>query len=455
MHVGIATGFQHQSGDEIDDRKFIKDDLEMAIEAEGLGFESIWVTEHHFSNYSISPSPLQELAYLAGRTRHVKLGTQVIVLPWNDPVRVAEQALWLDNVTDGRLLLGFGRGLGGFEYEGLRVDINQTRELYREHAELIIAALETGVIEGGEITRQPRRELRPRPFRTFEGRIFGSAGSPQSVQTVAELGIGIAIINPEPRANLGVDTETYHRVWAENHPTRPAPAPLLSGTIFVDESSDVPRRSRSSTTASTSARRCATTAWPRRGSAAPRATSSIRTCASPEKIEEMAEVTASVMPAALRPRCWSSSSASTATSRCRDSSRTFTSVGCPVTKPGATCVCSPRSACPRSRAGRARAPSTGEPSPAGRLTLRCGDTSTPTTRSDWTRRGAGGVAAVRDLTGRVAFVTGGASGIGLGIAEALADRGVSVMIADLRKDHSTKRRRASRARRRCPRSRST
>lgn len=242
MHVGYATGFQHQSGPGLHDGTFIQDDLRMAIDAEDLGFESIWVTEHHFSDYSISPSPLQTLAYLAGQTKRVKLGTQVIVLPWNDPVRVAEQALWLDNITNGRLLLGFGRGLGKMEYEGMRVDINQTRQLYKEYAELVINALETGVIEGGEITQQPRRELRPRPYKSFQGRIFGSAGSPESVKTVAELGIGILIINPEPRANLGVDFDTYNSVWAEKQGARKAPQPLLSGTIFVDESSERAKR---------------------------------------------------------------------------------------------------------------------------------------------------------------------------------------------------------------------
>lgn len=299
MHVGIATGFQHQRGNEVDDRQFLKEDLDMAIEAEDLGFESVWVTEHHFSNYSISPSPLQSLAYLAGRTKRMKLGTQVVVLPWNDPVRVAEQALWLDNVTDGRLLLGFGRGLGKMEYDGLRVDINQTRQLYREYAELIIAALETGVIEGGEITKQPRRELRPRPFKSFEGRIFGSAGSPESVRTVAELGIGVLIINPEPRANLGVDVDTYHQVWGETHGTRrSAPAPMLSGTIFVDESSD--RAKEMSLAYHRVNFRAAVDNYGM-------ADKSFGTTKgnefyskmriSPEKIEEMAETTASVMPA--------------------------------------------------------------------------------------------------------------------------------------------------------------
>ncbi|MFF4632726.1 LLM class flavin-dependent oxidoreductase [Streptomyces griseorubiginosus] len=299
MHVGIATGFQHQSGNEVDDRQFLKEDLDMAIEAEGLGFESIWVTEHHFSNYSISPSPLQSLAYLAGRTRQVKLGTQVVVLPWNDPVRVAEQALWLDNVTEGRLLLGFGRGLGKMEYDGLRVDINQTRQLYREHAELIITALETGVIEGGEFTKQPRRELRPRPFRSFEGRIFGSAGSPESVRTVAELGMGVMIINPEPRANLGVDVDTYHQVWGETHGARrSAPAPMLSGTIFVDESSDRAKEM------SIKYHRVNFRAAVKNYGMAEESFGTTKgnefyakMRISPEKIEEMAENTAKVMPA--------------------------------------------------------------------------------------------------------------------------------------------------------------
>ncbi len=238
MHIGLASGFQHQGGTDLSDSAFIQEDLEMAVLAEEMGFDSIWLTEHHFSEYSISPAPLQALAYLAGRTKRVKLGTQVVVMPWNDPVRVAEQALWLDNVTRGRLLLGLGRGLGKMEYEGMRVDINLTRELFREHTELLLSALETGVIEGGELTKQPRRELRPHPFKSFKGRVFGSAGSPQSVQTVAELGIGVLIINPEPREHLGVDMDTYAKVWKEKHGSAVFPRPLLSGMVVVDESGD-------------------------------------------------------------------------------------------------------------------------------------------------------------------------------------------------------------------------
>jgi alkanesulfonate monooxygenase SsuD/methylene tetrahydromethanopterin reductase-like flavin-dependent oxidoreductase (luciferase family) len=239
MHVGIATGFQHQSSDELADNVFLREDLEMCVLGEELGFESVWITEHHFSNYSLSPAPLQTLAYLAGRTRKMRFGTQVIVLPWNDPVRVAEQIILLDHFCGGRAIVGLGRGLGKMEYEGMRVDINETRQRFQEYSQLVLKALDTGFIEGGELPRQPRRELRPRPFKSFRGRVFGSAGSPESVRTVATLGMGVMIINPEPRKHLGVDFDTYHQVWKEVHgATKQAPRPLLSGTVFVDESRD-------------------------------------------------------------------------------------------------------------------------------------------------------------------------------------------------------------------------
>lgn len=237
MHVGFATGFQHQAGPEINDTRFIRADLDMALLADELGFDSVWCTEHHFTNYSISPAPLQTLAYLAGKLKRARVGTQVIVLPWNDPVRVAEQVIWLDNITGGRMIVGLGRGLGRMEYDGLRVDMNQTRQLFREHCELLIGALETGIIEGGEITKQPRREIRPRPDYSFEGRLFGSAGSPESMRTVAELGLGVLVINPEPRTNLGLDWDGYETLWNQNQ-SRPAPRPLLSGNVFVDEDGD-------------------------------------------------------------------------------------------------------------------------------------------------------------------------------------------------------------------------
>src|ERR1700683_1147660 len=96
MHVGYGAGFQHLGG--YSDRQYMREELGNCVRAEDLGFESVWVTEHHFDDYSISPDPCQVLSYIAGRTKHIKLGSMVIVVPWHDPVRLAEQISLLDPV---------------------------------------------------------------------------------------------------------------------------------------------------------------------------------------------------------------------------------------------------------------------------------------------------------------------------------------------------------------------
>src|ERR1700733_10989517 len=109
MHVGYGTGFQHLGG--YSDAVFMREELRFCEMAESLGFDSVWATEHHFDDYSISPDVLQLLSYLAGKTRHIKLGSMVVVVPWHDPMRLAEQIALLDHVSNGRYILGMGRGL--------------------------------------------------------------------------------------------------------------------------------------------------------------------------------------------------------------------------------------------------------------------------------------------------------------------------------------------------------
>ena len=78
----------------------------MADLAEPLGFDSIWGAEHHFDDYTMCPNVAQFLTYMAARTKHVKLGSMVMVLPWHSPVRLAEEVSVLDNLSDGRVILG-------------------------------------------------------------------------------------------------------------------------------------------------------------------------------------------------------------------------------------------------------------------------------------------------------------------------------------------------------------
>lgn len=237
MHVGMSAIFQGFGGS-MSDREVYQADLALADLAEPLGFESIWSVEHHFTNYTMCPDVLQFLSYMAGRTSKVKLGSMVVVLPWHDPVRVAEQILMLDQLSGGRVLLGLGRGTGKVEFDGLRVEMGEARQRFKESAEAVFAALETGVMEyHGTYVDQPRVELRPGPTASFDGRIFAASISPESSEIMARLGTGVLVVPQKPWNQVKQETETYRATFREAIGTEP-PAPVVAGWTFVDESAD-------------------------------------------------------------------------------------------------------------------------------------------------------------------------------------------------------------------------
>src|SRR5262245_61952942 len=160
MHVGYGAVFQNPNN-ALSDAEVYRQELRLAEMAEPLGFDSIWGIEHHFTDYTMCPDVVQFLTYMAGRTTRVKLGSSVIVLPWHDPMRVAEQISLLDHLSGGRMILGLGRGLGNVEYEGFRIDQGEGRARFVEFAELLLQGLERGYLEGGAMTKQPRRDIRP------------------------------------------------------------------------------------------------------------------------------------------------------------------------------------------------------------------------------------------------------------------------------------------------------
>jgi len=240
MRVGMTAIFQNPF-DQRPDRDVYRDDLALAELAEPLGFDSVWGVEHHFTDYTMCPDVLQFLSFVAGRTRRVQLGSMVVVLPWHDPLRVAEQAAMLDNMSDGRLILGIGRGLGRVEFEGFRVPMEESRGRFVESAEMILRGLEEGACEyDGEYVKQPRKPLRPKAVRSFRGRTYAAAVSPESSHIMAKLGVGILIIPQKPwdavAAELGAYRETYRAVNGKD-----APPTVCAGWVFCDPS---PERAR-------------------------------------------------------------------------------------------------------------------------------------------------------------------------------------------------------------------
>lgn len=236
MHVGYAPIFQNPEN-ALSDAEVYRQELRLAEMAEPLGFDSIWSVEHHFTDYTMCPDVVQFLSYMAGKTQRVKLGSMVIVLPWHDPMRVAEQISLLDHLSGGRMILGMGRGLARVEYDGFRIDQNAGRERFVEHVELVLNALENGYMEGGEATQQPRRDIRPFPLRSFRGRTYAAAVSPESMPIMAKLGVGLLVIPQKPWDVVKHDFEIYTDVYREANGIEPPP-PFCGGFFYVDENAD-------------------------------------------------------------------------------------------------------------------------------------------------------------------------------------------------------------------------
>jgi alkanesulfonate monooxygenase SsuD/methylene tetrahydromethanopterin reductase-like flavin-dependent oxidoreductase (luciferase family) len=233
MKVGVALNMLQQEGRS--DSAVFADHLALGDLAEPLGFDSLFALEHHFTGYAMSPSPTQLLSYFAGRTRRIVLGTAVIVLPWHDPVRVAEQIALLDVLSGGRCLFGFGRGAASVEYAGFRVPMDEARARFVESAKIVVKALtEESFDWDGEFFKIPRMSIRPRPISHPERRFYASSVSPESAEIMAKLGFGVLVIMQNEWPKAAEDIRRYQDISASvGHPPRP---PIILTNISVAES---------------------------------------------------------------------------------------------------------------------------------------------------------------------------------------------------------------------------
>ena len=237
MHVGSSIFFQNFQHKRTD-LEVYQNELKLADLAEPLGFDSIWGVEHHFTDYTMCPDVLQFLSYMAGRTERVQLGSMVVVLPWHDPMRIAEQFSVLDHLSGGRAIIGVGRGLGRVEFEGFRLDMSESRTRFAESAKMLVDALENGVAEfDGELIKQPKVDIRPKPYKSFHGRTYAAAVSPESSLVLAQLGLGILIIPQKPWSEVENELKAYRGIFQEVNGT-PAPPPIVVGFTFCHEDED-------------------------------------------------------------------------------------------------------------------------------------------------------------------------------------------------------------------------
>lgn len=233
MDIGQLTIFQnwHQG---LTDEQMFMEELKCSELAEELGFDSLWMAEHHFDDYSMCPDNMQALSYLAGRTKRIKLATGAVILPWNNPLRVAEKITMLDHMAGGRMMFGMGRGLAKMEYAGFGIDMNEARERFDEAADMIVQGLETGFVEGnGKFYKQARVEIRPKPTRPIRDRLFCVAMSPDSVEAAARLGATMTTFIQYDIEKHAPAIQHYRDLFRKHH-GREAPPPVLTDFVYCD-----------------------------------------------------------------------------------------------------------------------------------------------------------------------------------------------------------------------------
>lgn len=217
------------------DLKLYEETMALADMAEPLGFDSLWSLEHHFTGYSMIPNPVQFLTYFAARTRTIRLGTAVIVLPWHDPVRIAEEIALLDVMAGGRTIFGFGRGAGSVEYDGLRIPMEESRDRFAEAATIVRLALtQKRFSYDGKFFKIPEASIRPQPISNPVERFFASSVSPESAELMARMGFGMMIIGQKDWESAAVDVQHYRATAAAcGHPVRPVMA--LANAIVAED----------------------------------------------------------------------------------------------------------------------------------------------------------------------------------------------------------------------------
>lgn len=190
---GSATA--KHGGPSVDSGQGYKDFTEYNVEAEALGYHSSFLVEHHFTGYGQVSASLALLTWVAAKTRTLRLGTAVLVLPWHNPVLVAEQAATIDLLSGGRLDFGVGKGYRHNEFVGFAIPMEEAEARFEESLDVITrawTAKERFSHHGrywqfDDIIVEPPTAQQPHPP------FWMGAGSPGSICRVAERGFNLLL----------------------------------------------------------------------------------------------------------------------------------------------------------------------------------------------------------------------------------------------------------------------
>lgn len=204
--------------------------LEQSVLAEELGFDAIWIAEHHFSCYGTIPSPLLFAGAVAQRTSRVRLGTAVTILPFGHPLRIAEEAAMVDVLSGGRLDFGVGRGYQPAEFAALGVPMAEARARFDEALAIIRAAwTQERVSFQGQFWQLSAVEVLPKPVQRPHPPIWIAAVSPETFARLGRMGYPfLSSPNFTPITYVKEQYASYRQAYlAAGHPPAQLELPLL------------------------------------------------------------------------------------------------------------------------------------------------------------------------------------------------------------------------------------
>jgi len=240
MKFGLLTLFDHYAED-CSEEQYYKNFFNEACYAEDLGFDSIWIGEHHFCRY-VCPAPQIVAAAIAQRTRKIRIGTAIALLPHHDPIRLAEDYAMVDLLSGGRLDFGAGRGFIKSGYDGFNQSMAESRERFNECLE---------VIEG--LWRQPSFSYQgkfytakdvtilPRPLQKPAPPIFMAAAlSPESFVAAGQKGHSVLLAPfTQSRGMLKENVQLYKETLSQSGHSTDEVEIVAGYHTYVDETSEL------------------------------------------------------------------------------------------------------------------------------------------------------------------------------------------------------------------------
>jgi len=217
--------------------QFVADITAEALYAEELGMYSAWIGEHHFNALGVLSCPDLVLAYIAARTKRIKLAPAVTVLPLHNPIRVAEQWASLDLLSNGRVIWAAGRGYDRREYEPFHVSFDDNQGIFEEGMEVVqkLWAADERISHHGKHYSFDDVRITPKPVQKPIPTFVGSFSKP-SIELAARLGHGL-VVAPFAAAmsygGLRQVADLYHETCAK-YGTRPGKLMCSYFTHFSD-----------------------------------------------------------------------------------------------------------------------------------------------------------------------------------------------------------------------------